>query len=62
MSCPCKTCTNERAGPFFMPHASTKILCRECGERNCPRAENHEAECGAPKKINWVWGGGVCGF
>lgn len=51
MSCPCRKCEHDRVWPF-MPHRTVKIMSRECGERSCPRAENHESEC-AGKKVEF---------
>lgn len=53
MSCPCRKCINERSGPFEMPHHTVKIICRACGERSCPRAENHEIGCAGKKVFDY---------
>lgn len=53
MSCPCRQCVHERAGPFEIPHATITIKCRECGDKRCPRAEDHEVECAGKKVFDY---------
>jgi hypothetical protein len=49
MTCLCRKCLNERAGPFALIHPAIKIVCRECGDAKCPRAKDHESECSRVK-------------
>jgi hypothetical protein len=45
MTCFCRKCLNQRAGPFELIHKAIVILCKTCGSKDCPRAKDCDQDC-----------------
>lgn len=60
--CGCRTCIDAEPNAFgltSLPNsASVLVVCVECGNKRCPKAQHHDHECSGSNEVGQVGAGG----